>query len=302
MISNKCKTIIKQWLNYLTQELNYSSNTHNAYRTDLQNFLIFCANNLGQEITLQTLQHISTQEIRSWLNQRKINDITSRSNARALSVIRNFYQYLKTKESISNQAIFNISIPKQHHNLPRPLSQQNIETLLQNISHHIKWVEKRDRAIISLLYGCGLRISEALSLKVSEAKSDIINITGKGNKARMVPCLPYIKTAIQEYIKLCPYLLNVNQPLFVGIRGKQLTRNNFANHLKDLRRTMGLPESTTPHAFRHSFATHLLKANTDIRLIQELLGHTNLSTTQNYTKIEKTHLLAEYLKHHPKAK
>ncbi|MBQ4874660.1 MAG: tyrosine recombinase XerC [Rickettsiaceae bacterium H1] len=295
-----CETIIKTWIKYLKTERNYSENTYIAYNKDLRHFLTFVSFNTGEKVTKKSLANISIQEIRGWLTKRKIEGIEANSNSRALSVVRNFYRYIKKRYGIDNQAIFNVSLPKKTKILPRILSHDNIDKFLQDDSGNSTWVEKRNKAIIMLLYGCGIRISEALSIKVGEITGDMLNIIGKGNKERLVPILPYTKKAIREYIKLCPHLTKPDQYLFVGIRGKKMTRTHFAHQLKELRRKIGLPEIVTAHAFRHTFATHLLEQDVDIRAIQELLGHSSLSTTQNYTKVEKQHLLKKYLKSHPK--
>ena len=302
MIGNECTSIINSWIEYLQIERNYSQNTCSAYYRDLQNFLIFCANNSGDEMTTSILSKITVQDIRSWLTKRKINKIGAKSNSRALSVIRNFYRYIRKRHGIDNQSIFNISMPKTKKILPRSLSHKNIKYLLENSSYEETWIEKRNMAIILLLYGCGIRISEALSITINKINADMLHIIGKGNKERVVVILPYTKKIIKEYVKLCPYLITPDQHLFVGKKGNKMSRTNFAHQLKKLRRRIGLPETVTAHAFRHSFATHLLEQDVDIRVIQELLGHCSLSTTQNYTKVNKQQLLKEHQKSHPKCK
>lgn len=303
IIDDNCIDIIKTWLKYLKHERCYVDNTCEAYKRDIENFLEFCSQHLAQQVTIITLSTISIHNIRSWLTKRKIKGIAMSSNARAISVVRSFYRYVKRRYSIDNQAIFNISMPKVAKNLPRVLSHQEIDKLIQNFSDSpLHWIHKRDQAVIFLLYGCGVRISEALSLKVSDIQDDMLRIIGKGNKERIIPLLPYSKKIIQEYIEICPHLINPDQYLFVGKRGGRMSRTYFAHQLQKLRRRIGLPEVMTAHSFRHSFATHLLAEDLDIRSIQELLGHSNLSTTQNYTKVEKHHLLKSYAKAHPRNK
>ena len=298
----KCSTVIKYWQQYLQVERAYSEHTYTAYLRDLQDFCKFYAGYTGTQVTIDKLSNIAIQDIRSWLAQRKMQGIKAQSNARALSVLRNFYRYLRKKHRINNQAAFNITMPKKQDSLPRALSHFDIDHLLSNISDSATWEQKRDQAIILLLYGCGLRISEALSLTVADMQSDMLHILGKGQKERVVPLLPYSSKVVQEYIELCPHLLGGEQPLFVGQRGKKMGRTYFAHKLQILRRKIGLPEIMTAHAFRHSFATHLLEQEVDIRIIQELLGHSSLSTTQNYTKIDTRHLITAYTKGHPRHK
>lgn len=299
MISNECQYILQQWQEYLKIERGYSDNTYIAYTNDLENFLTFCGNVLDKEITKTTLANITSQDLRSWITKRKINNIGANSNARALSAVRNFYRYTKQRHQINNQFVFSIVMPKKKNNLPRALSHDVIHEFLHSPTHESTWIEKRDQAIILLLYGCGVRISEALSITLKNIKNDLLYVIGKGNKERVVPILPHSKKTIKEYIELCPYLIRPDQYLFIGARGKKMSRTNFAHRLQTLRRKTGLPEIVTAHAFRHSFATHLLEQDVDIRIIQELLGHSSLSTTQNYTKINKKHLLKEYLKCYP---
>ena len=301
-IDKECNNIVQHWQQYLAIERAYSENTSLAYLRDLQYFLKFCVDHIGEQVNINTLSNIAIQDIRSWLTKRKMQGIKAQSNARALSVIRSFYRYLRKKHNIHNQAVFNLALPKKQEHLPKALSHFDIDNLLNNISNSSTWEQKRDQAIILLLYGCGLRISEALSLTVADMQGDMLRIMGKGNKERIVPLLPYTKKVVKEYIKSCPHLVDITQSLFVGKRGDKMGRTYFAHRLQLLRRTIGLPEIVTAHAFRHSFATHLLEQEVDIRIIQELLGHASLSTTQNYTKIEKNHLMKAYLKAHPRHK
>ncbi len=298
----KCSTIIKSWQQYLQFERSYSGNTCGAYLRDVQDFCKFYVNYAGNKLTIQKLSIITVQDIRGWLARRKIQGIKSKSNARALSVLRSFYRYLRKKHHIDNQSIFNVTMPKQQDSLPKSLSHFDIDALLEKISDSTHWEQKRDQAIILLLYGCGLRVSEALSLTVADVQNDMLHIVGKGKKERIVPLLPYTSKVIQEYTKCCPHILGVEEPLFVGKRGKKMGRTYFARKLQLLRRKIGLPEIMTAHAFRHSFATHLLEQDVDIRIIQELLGHSSLSTTQNYTKVDTRHIIKAYTKAHPRHK
>ncbi len=302
MQSNNHCHLIKQWVIYLQTERCYSRNTYEAYKSDLEDFFAFYTENNGKGLTITTLKSITIQEIRSWLTKRKRKGLSANSNARALSAVRSFYNYARRQHKILNHSVFNISAPKKQKNLPRTLSYENITKILKIFSNETTWIQKRDCAVILLLYGSGLRISEALSIKLNNISDDMINVIGKGSKERAVPILKCTQKVIQEYIKLCPYPINPEQNLFIGKRGNKISRTHFANRLKSLRRNFSLPEMLTAHTFRHSFATHLLAHDVDIRVIQELLGHSQLSTTQNYTKVEKKHLLKKYLKSHPRNK
>jgi integrase/recombinase XerC len=249
------------------------------------------------------LQQLETRDIRAWLASRS-QCFEAASTARALSTVKSFFRYLEKQEQVKNAAIFNIRGPRLKKALPRALAEGQAAEALQSIGqqHEEEWVNKRDVALLVLIYGCGLRISEALSLRCQDVpQGDVLTITGKGNKQRQVPVLPAVKEAIQQYIASCPYPFTPLSPLFLGKRGKALDPAIFQLQLRKLRAALNLPESTTPHAFRHSFATHLLSAGGDLRSIQELLGHASLSTTQRYTHVDKARLLKAYKGAHPRA-
>ena len=243
------------------------------------------------EVDTGTLEKLSIPELRSWLSFRYSRGVSARSNARALSVIRSFFKYVKNNHGIDNKNVFSLSRPIQRRTLPRALSIPDIKTLVEKMKLSTlddePWVIKREIAIIALLYGAGLRISEALNLIVNDVNSENLIITGKGGKQRQVFILPVVKECIQDYVKSCPYLgiNNDEEYLFLGIRGKKLGRTYVANRLQKIRRMLNLPEILSPHAFRHSFATHLLQRDVDVRSIQELLGHSSLETTQIYTHL-----------------
>ncbi len=257
---------------------------------DLKDLISFLNTHIGGEVNVGTLEKLSVPELRSWLTSRYARGVNARSNARALSVIRNFFKYIKNNYNIDNEAVFSLSRPIQRRTLPKALSIPDIKTLvkemkLSDLSE--PWVVKREIAIIVLLYGTGLRISEALNLRVSDINNESLIVTGKGDKQRQVFILAVVKKCIQEYVKACPYLgiNNETQYLFLGVRGKKLGRTYVANRLQKIRRILNLPEILSPHAFRHSFATHLLQEDIDIRSIQQLLGHSSLETTQVYTHL-----------------
>ncbi len=295
--------LIKEWITYLSHQKRYSAHTTKAYLTDLFYFLSFISSHYGEQVTQKLLENISIQDFRSWLALRKKENLKSTSNARALSVTRNFYKYLKVHHGIENQAIFSIQIVNKEKPLPKALSKElalestsKIEVLSED------WTGKRDVAILSLMYGAGLRISEVLSLKrsdLSQFENSQLLVKGKGGKERIVPVLDFVKKSIADYITDCPY--NLENHLFLGAKGKKLNPDVFRHKIQKLRGFLNLPEHASPHAFRHSFATHLLANGGDIRTIQELLGHQSISTTQRYTKVDAENLIAAYKKFHPKS-
>ncbi len=257
---------------------------------DLRDFMNFLNKHIGEEVNVGTLKKLSVPELRSWLSSRYTRGVGARSNNRALSVIRNFFRYIKNNYEIENEAVFLLSRPIQRRTLPKALSIPDIKTLVEKMELSDlgePWVVKREIAIVVLLYGAGLRISEALNLRVSDIGSENLIITGKGDKQRQVFILPVVKNCIQVYIKACPHLgvNNKTEHLFLGLRGKKLGRTYIANRLQKIRRMLNLPEILSPHAFRHSFATHLLQGDVDISSIQLLLGHSSLDTTQIYTHL-----------------
>ncbi len=297
--------IMSQWEGWLADIKQSSDYTVISYKNDLSNFLIFLAGHLGGNIGLPQLKELESKDFRAWLASRALEKkYEASSNARALSTIKGFFRYLEKQGKVKNTAIFHIRSPKIKKPLPRAVSEEQAMDALDGIAlqNTENWVSARDTALLLLIYGCGLRIGEALSLKYSDIpKNDSLVVTGKGNKQRKLPVLPIVREAIAEYIKICPYKFTTDAPLFWGLRGKALDAGIFQRQLRLLRTKLNLPESTTPHAFRHSFATHLLSAGGDLRSIQELLGHVSLSTTQRYTHVDKNRLLSAYKNAHPRA-
>jgi integrase/recombinase XerC len=293
--------VIQEWFSYLKNEKQYSPHTVRAYQTDLLSFLDFQRGHLNEDITLDILEKLSTRDFRAWLAARKRKQISHKATARALSTIRSFYTYLEKQEIIENHAIYTINSPKIIKSLPRALSSADAvdaSSAIGQISDE-DWVSKRDIALLSLIYGSGLRISEALSVKADNLPiGEIIKITGKGNKEREVPVLKIVSDKINEYTDSCPFELK--DTIFVGVRGAKLAPEVFRRQLKNLRNILGLPDSATPHAFRHSFATHLLEKGVGLREIQELLGHETIVSTQVYTKVDTKNLMSVYEKAHPK--
>lgn len=301
-VSDELAALIAEWESWLGEIKRASRHTIVSYRHDLRHFCAFLSGHLGGKVGLKELEALEPSDARGWLASR-LHDFEPASTARALSTLKSFFRWLDKQEKIKNDAIFHIRSPRLKKSMPKALGEEQSQAALAGIGsqHTEDWINKRDLALLTLIYGCGLRISEALSVCLKDIAGDALTITGKGNKQRQVPVLPVIKAAIAEYIAACPYTLEKDAPLFLGARGKKLDAAIFQRELKKLRQALGLPESTTPHAFRHSFATDLLSAGGDLRSIQELLGHASLSTTQRYTKVDAKRLMEAYKDAHPRA-
>ncbi|MGD9868736.1 MAG: tyrosine recombinase XerC [Hyphomicrobiales bacterium] len=301
--------VFRDWLSYLHSEKGLSANTLDAYERDVAGLLGFLCRHLGKPVALKTLAKLSPRDFRAWLAARRAEGLTGRSLARSLSAIRMFFRFMDRRGILKNDAVLAISSPKIPHSVPKPLAVDRAVTLAGDTrpdmgSETPGWVLARDTAILMLLYGSGLRISEALSLARRDAPSggrDFLRVRGKGGKERMVPVLPRAQQAIDRYLKLCPYRTKPDGPLFLGEKGKRLSPRIIQLLMQRLRGALGLPESATPHALRHSFATHLLGGGADLREIQELLGHSSLSTTQIYTEVDAAKLLEIYDAAHPRA-
>lgn len=295
--------ILAQWQQWLLAERNYSQHTAIAYLTDMRLFQEFISGYKEQAVDIKLLESLEVRDFRAYLAKLHQEKLSKTSLNRKLSVLRSFYRFLKKFYDVENQAVFLIKSPRQPQSLPRPLKEEEaldaVNTIESIATDH--WTGLRDRALLGLLYGCGLRISEALGLTLQDiTDNQVITVRGKGNKERQLPLLPGVAKALLHYIEDCPFVIIEDQPLFYGVRGKTLTPQVFRKQLKQLRIVLGLPDTATPHAFRHSFATHLLAQGGDLRTIQELLGHVNLSTTQKYTKIENSQLLNAYHAFHPR--
>ncbi len=303
--SNKAvQGLVVGFLTFLTSERRYSAHTVAAYERDLRFFFQFLNSYLGESPTKHDLEKLKVRDFRAFLAERRRAGVSARSVARALSSLRSFFRYLDLSEGVKNTHLHNVSAPKLDKSLPRPLSPNDSLDVMDNISafETQDWVVARDVAVVTLLYGCGLRISEALSLNQSQApKGDSMRIRGKRNKERLVPLLPQVIRAITRYQDLCPFPLKKDDPLFVGVQGKRLNPRIIQKAMEKVRKSLGLPESATPHALRHSFATHLLAAGGDLRTIQELLGHASLKSTQHYTDVDSEGLLSIYDKAHPRS-
>ena len=298
--------IIYQWFVYMDSEKGLSRHTLHNYALDLVIFCEFLAGYFEQSVTKTTLQNCDLQTLRAYLSSRLAKDISHRSNARSVSCIKSFFRFLDGEYAVVNSDIGLLRPAKFLSSLPRPLSLADAEAVIDEGQSECDdpVIINRDRALWTLLYGCGLRISEALALTIDNVKSvgDFLTIKGKGKKERLIPLLPEVKSAIQKHIKTHPERHNMNAPLFLGVRGNRLQASVAQKRMKNLRYELGLPDSATPHALRHSFATHLLQSGADLRSIQDLLGHASLSTTQKYMDIETSHLADVYKKTHPSAK
>ncbi len=294
------------FLEHLRGERRLAENTVQSYQRDLSAFIDFLGKHLGHEIRLGDLRHISITDFRSYMAHRRQgqNGISASSLARNLSTIRVFFRYIERRWDLKNDAVSLIRGPRPAKRLPKPISATASKELLIHTatSDHRPWIAARDTAVLTLLYGAGLRISEALSLTGQHAHiSDTLVIKGKGGKTRLVPVLPVIQTAITDYVRLCPFPMAKDTSLFRGVRGGPLRPEMIQAKTRQLRCALGLPETTTPHALRHSFATHLLAGGGDLRTIQELLGHASLSSTQVYTDVDTAGLIKTHRAAHPRA-
>lgn len=325
---------LRRWRDYLMYEKHLSKHTLRAYSSDVAHFLKFLIEHLGTQPSINDLSDVKILDFRAWLSQKAMNGTSSASRARSLSGVKNFLSWLDRHGIMHNAAIGVVQTPKLPHKLPKPLQEKQTFTLLSNAGLLAKqdWVGKRNAALFTLLYGAGLRIDEALQLNVTDIPlgphgGDFLRVRGKGNKERDVPLLDIVKDALEIYIEASPFHtaasvipaktgigetdnsqtpacdeVTLNSfPLFIGERGKRLNQGVAQKAMRDLRISLGLPGNATPHALRHSFATHLLQNGANLREIQELLGHASLSTTQRYTEVNAEELLRIYKAAHPRA-
>lgn len=295
----------RDFLRWLRDERRASPKTVEAYGRDLRQFFHFLQQYEGETPRLKALARLEPRAFRAWLAERAADGVRASSRARQLSALRTFFAWTTKTGRAECPAIQLIRSPKVPAAVPKPLSRKDSRAVIETIGEQDPrdWVARRDVALATLLYGCGLRMAEALALTVADApRGDSLTVTGKGDKQRMVPVLPAVRAAIRDYLDLCPHPAEPDRALFVGIRGGALESGQARRVMRHAREALGLPESASPHALRHSFATHLLAAGGDLRAIQELLGHSSLSTTQRYTEVDAERLMAEYGKAHPRAK
>jgi len=295
------------WLEHLAQERRASPRTLEAYGFAGRRYLAFLQQHRGEPPTLADMAGVTPGEVRAWLAHLRGGErpLSPRSLAQALSAIRTFHRFLDRRLDTPNPAIALVRGPKVKPGAPRPVTEDQAFGMIAEPAldpDREDWEAARDQAVLTLLYGCGLRISEALSLTRADAPiPESLRITGKGSKTRIVPVLPAVRDAVEEYLRAVPFGLAPDEPLFRARRGGPLSPRHVQATVQHLRSRLGLPASATPHALRHSFATHLLGAGADLRSIQELLGHASLSTTQRYTQVDAAALLSAYAKAHPHA-
>ncbi len=297
------------WLSHLGDERRLSPLSVEAYGRDVRFFLAFLQEHLGGPPSLDDLAGLQPRDVRAFLARRRSEGLSSRSVMRALAAARSFARFLERQGRGSASALNAIRAPKIARSLPKPLSPNAARRLtdadLRAHEERPQWILARDAAVIALLYGCGLRIAEALSLTRQEAPvagAPVLTVTGKGGKTRQVPVIAAVSQAVSDYLDLCPWTLAPAGPLFVGAKGGPLSPRIIQRAMQDMRSALGLPDTATPHALRHSFATHLLARGGDLRSIQELLGHASLSTTQIYTEVDADRLMAVHAAAHPRAR
>lgn len=298
---------LSAWRRQLESERRASEHTVEAYLRDVVAFLDFMAEHTGGALSVSGLCDLKPGDFRAWLASRA-NEYARASTARALSAVRMFFRHLEREGLGHNAAIGAVRGPRLPRSVPKALSGRETDELMHAVTEPARpgtpdWQGARDLAVLLLLYGCGLRISEALQMNRGDLPDgDALTVTGKGGKTRMLPVLPVVREAIDDYIARCPHSLPADGPLFVGVRGGRLGARAVQQRMQDLRAMLGLPREATPHALRHSFATHLLASGGDLRAIQELLGHASLSTTQRYTDVDSARLLDVYARAHPRAR
>lgn len=294
-------TIIQNWQSWLRVEKNMSKHTFRAYTSDLTQFLNFLADHHGAAVSINNLSGSSVTDFRSWLSNKALSGAGNASRARSLSGLKNFLSWMDRQGIAHNAAINHIRSPKIPRKVARPLEEVQAFRLLEQMPED-DWIDLRNKALFTMLYGAGLRIDEALSLNIENLPRDgRLRVRGKGNKERQVPVLKQVEEALIYYREACPFPEQPTRPLFLGIKGRRLNQGMAQKALRDLRRALNLPETATPHALRHSFATHLLKNGANLREIQELLGHASLSTTQRYTDVNAEELMRIYKAAHPRS-
>ena len=303
LISPAARDSLEIWLTHMTALDGASENTTEAYRNDLLGFLSFMTRHFGDATGLGPLKRIKPMDMRAWMAAERKRGVSARSLARELSAVKSFYRWLAEREGFDPTCVLATRSPKFQKKLPRPLAADAAKAMIETVSMQSEkgWIAARDAAVVTLLYGCGLRISEALSLTFADAPlPDVFRITGKGGKERVVPVIGPAKQAVANYTHLLPFALQPEESLFRGARGGPLSARAIQKVMERARMQLGLPATATPHAMRHSFATHLLEAGGDLRAIQELLGHASLSTTQAYTAVDTAHLMEVYNRAHPR--
>ena len=308
-VENNLKTKICEWFTWLEIEKQVSKNTSIAYFRDLKIFILFISKHFGKKINIEDLNNLTQMDFRSYLAHRSSEGLSRNSLGRSVSTLRNFFSYLELININSNPAIKTLQTPKIPSSIPRSVPTKDVLKVINEVKELYKdeWLAKRDTAILLLLYGCGLRISEALQLNGGDIspeliKNGILKILGKGRKERLVPVLKKVSDSIYDYVDSCPFEITEETPLFLGKRGNRLSARIVQRLMKKIRELLDFESTITPHSLRHSFATHILENGGDLRTIQELLGHSSLSTTQRYTFVNERTIKSTFEKAHPRAK
>ncbi|ETX30908.1 tyrosine recombinase XerC [Roseivivax isoporae] len=304
-VSPQARDALEAWLAQLSAVRGAAAATIRAYRADVVDFIAFMAVHRGGTEGLGPLMQVDVRDMRAWMAHARGQGASGRSLARKLSAVKSFYRWLAEREGVEATAVLSARAPRFDRKLPRPLSEEAARAMIDRVELQSEtgWIAARDAAVVTLLYGCGLRISEALGLAGRDLPmGDSLRIRGKGGKERVVPVLPAARQAVERYLALCPFPVETDAPIFRGVRGGALNARVVQKVTEAARMQLGLPATATPHAMRHSFATHLLAAGGDLRAIQELLGHGSLSTTQAYTSVDGVHLMRVYEATHPKAR
>jgi integrase/recombinase XerC len=297
-LASEAAFVAKAWLNWLKAEKRMAAKTLEAYVRDFMQFTGFLTEHFGGAPSVEDLRDLPLMDFRSFLALRRNDGIQARSTARQVSALKSFFGFAEKQGHFRNLAYAALRAPKLPHAIPRPLTEAMAAKVMANseMENDAPWIAARDKAVLTLLYGCGLRISEALSVKPSMLSDNPMRIIGKGGKERLAPVLPQVRDAVEAYVAVCPFPLPPSQPLFRGAKGGPLSPRIVQLNMQKLRSALNLPEQATPHALRHSFATHLLSSGADLRVIQDLLGHASLSSTQIYTEVDRAHLLTQYRK------
>ncbi len=295
--------LFDEWLDWIKTVKRFSINTYNSYKRDLSFFIIYLSEYKNKEISCEDFENLEQEDLIGWFFERIKNGGSHRSNARSLSAIKSFFKFLIKKKIIKFSPILGVKGPKFESSLPRPLSKNQVEKIFEKISiGREKWIILRNFCVLILMWGYGLRISEVLNLQVKDLSSPELLITGKGQKQRLIPLDNQILQILNKLIILQPFKCNGNDFFFLGKRGKKLKAEIIQKLIRSLRNELMLPDQITPHSFRHTFATSLLENMVDLRTIQELLGHSSLSSTQKYTKVTNQRLRSIIQKNHPRSK
>lgn len=305
MISPGLSEAVALWLTELRALGGRAKNTIEAYRTDVLSFLEFLQSYESEGLGTNCFARLTTRDMRAWMAHERGRGVGARSLARSLSAVKNFVAWMAERDGFDPSAVLMVRSPRFRRKLPRPLDEDAARAMIEAVELQAPgdWVALRDMAVVTLLYGCGLRISEALGLRGQDAPlGETLRIRGKGNKERIVPVIPAAARTVDAYLDVCPFDIEQNGPLFRGVRGGPLNPRLIQKVMEKARSQLGLPSTATPHAMRHSFATHLLNAGGDLRTIQELLGHASLSTTQAYTAVDAARLMEVYEAAHPRAR